>query len=117
LLKESYVVPLFKSGDKKNISKYHVISILSVIPKLFAKLVCDVMTLIICPSISDEQHGFISERSMVTSSLVDFSTVFTDFLKAFGRVNLRLLLGTLTQKFCVRMIFWLGSYFDYLPES
>jgi hypothetical protein len=33
--KESYVVPLVKSGDKGNISNYRGISILSVIPKAF----------------------------------------------------------------------------------
>jgi hypothetical protein len=33
--KESYVVPLFKRGDKRNVSNYRGISILSAIPKLF----------------------------------------------------------------------------------
>jgi hypothetical protein len=44
------VVPLFESGDKRNISNYRRISILSAIPKLFKKLVGDVITR---PSISD----------------------------------------------------------------
>jgi hypothetical protein len=70
--KESYVFPLFKSGDKGNISNYRGISILSAIPKLFEKLVCDVVTPIFRPSISDEQHGFVGSRSTVTS-LVEFS--------------------------------------------
>jgi hypothetical protein len=70
--KESYVVPLFKSGNKRNISNYHGISILSAIPKLFEKLVCDVVTPIIRPSISYEQHGFVGGCSTVTS-LMEFS--------------------------------------------
>jgi hypothetical protein len=98
--KESYVVPLFKSGsgDKRNISKYPGISILSAIPKLFEKLVWDVITPIIRPSISDEQHGFVDGRSTVTS-LVEFSNfvlsemedglqvdaVYIDFSKVFDR--------------------------------
>jgi hypothetical protein len=73
---ESYVVPLFKSGAKRNISNYLGISILSY-PKLFEKLVCDVITPIIRPLISDEQHGFVGGRYTVTS-LVEFSNfVFT----------------------------------------
>jgi hypothetical protein len=67
-----YVVPLFKSVDKKNISNYRGISILSAIPKLFKKLVCDVITPIIRPLISDEQLGFVGGRSTVTS-LEEFS--------------------------------------------
>jgi hypothetical protein len=58
--KESYVVSLFKSGDKEEyFVSYRGISILSAIPKLFEKLVCDVITSIIRPSISDEQHGLV----------------------------------------------------------
>jgi phenylalanine-4-hydroxylase len=44
---------------------------LSAIPKLFEKLVCDVITPIIRRLISDEQHGFVGGRSAVTS-LVEF---------------------------------------------
>jgi hypothetical protein len=53
--KESYVVPLYKSGNKRNISNFPGIVFLSAIPKLFVKLVCDVITPIIRPSISDER--------------------------------------------------------------
>jgi hypothetical protein len=103
--KESYVVPLFMSGDKRNISNYRGISILSAIPKHLW--------------ISDEHHGFVGGRSRVTS-LVEFSkfvlsemedglqvdAVYTDFSKAFHG----LLLGTLTRKFRGLMILWMGSY-------
>jgi hypothetical protein len=50
-----------------------------------------------------------------------------DFSKAFDRVNHGLLLGTLTRKFRVPMIFWMGSYLpgrtqrvrvgDYLSDT
>jgi hypothetical protein len=70
--KESYVFLLFKSGDKRSISNYRGISFLSVTPKLFEKLDCDVITTIIRPLISDGQHGFDGGRFLVTSR-VEFS--------------------------------------------
>jgi hypothetical protein len=52
---------------------------------------------------------------------------YTDFSKAFDKVNQGLLLGTLTRKFRGSMIFWMGSYLtgrtqrvrvgDYLSET
>jgi hypothetical protein len=93
--------------------------------------------------ISDEQHGFVGGRSTVTSlwgslGFSDFVlsemedglqvyAVYTDFLKAFDRMNHELLLGALTRKFRRPMIFWMGYYLagltqrvrvgDYLSET
>jgi hypothetical protein len=94
--KESFVVPLFKSGDRRDVSCYRGISILSVMPKLFEKMVYDRITPVVRPAISDAQHGFVKGRSTV-SNLVQFTNgiigeiedgwqvdgVYTDFSKAF----------------------------------
>jgi hypothetical protein len=48
---------LFKSGDKRDVSCYRGISILSAIPKLFEKMVCDRITPVV--------RHVISERNMV----------------------------------------------------
>jgi hypothetical protein len=45
---------------------------LSAIPKLFEKMVCDRITPVVRPVISDAQHGFVKGRSTV-SSLVQFT--------------------------------------------
>jgi hypothetical protein len=124
---------LFKTGYKRNISNYRGISILSAIPRLFEKVVCDVITTII--------RTLISNESLLVTSLVEFSNfvlsemenglqvdgAYTDFSKTFDRVNHGLLLGTLTRKFRRPMIFWMGSYLtcrtqrvwvrDYLSET
>jgi hypothetical protein len=39
--KEFFDVPLFKSGNKRDVSCYRGISILSAIPNLFQKMICD----------------------------------------------------------------------------
>jgi hypothetical protein len=68
---ESYIVPLFKSRDKRNISNCRVIFILSAIPELF-------------PLISDEQHGFVGGRSTVTG-LMEFSIFVLSEMKEGSR--------------------------------
>jgi hypothetical protein len=61
--KESHVVPLFKNGDRRDISCYRGISILSAIPKTFEKLVCDKITPV-CPSKSVVNATWLCERSI-----------------------------------------------------
>jgi hypothetical protein len=55
-----------------DVSCYRGISILSAIPKLFEKMVCDKITPVVRPVISDAQHGFVRGRSTV-SNLVRFT--------------------------------------------
>jgi hypothetical protein len=117
--------PLFKSGDKRNISSYRGISI-------FKKLVCDVVTPIIRPSISNEQHGFVGGLvvlrwlvfwSSLILSWVKWWTGFRSmrFIRTIRRLSIEwimnhgLLLSTLTRKFRRPMILWMLYY--YLSET
>jgi hypothetical protein len=89
--KESFVVPLFKSGDKREVFCYRGISILSVIPKIFEEMVCDRKTSVVLSTvISDAQHGFVRSRSNdVTNEIEDgwqIDEVYTEFPEAFDRV-------------------------------
>jgi hypothetical protein len=65
--KECFVVPSFRSGDKRDVSCYRGISILSAILKLFEKKVCDRITPVVHPIISDGQHGFVKGHSTVSN--------------------------------------------------
>jgi hypothetical protein len=138
--KDSFVVPLFKSGDKRNVSCYRGISIWSAIPKLFEKMVCDTITPVVRPVISDAQHGFVKGRSTV-SNLFQFTNgvigeiedgwqvdgVYTNFFKAFDRVLHGMLKFNLSILFGGSLLCWMGSYLpgwtqrvkleNYLSES
>jgi hypothetical protein len=138
--KESYIVPIFKNGDKRDISCYRGISILSTIPKMFEKMVCNKLTPIVSSKISSAQHGFMRGRSTVTN-LMEFSNlvineieeghqvdgVYTDFSKAFDGVNHGLLCFDLSKTQRGSMLSWSESYLtgrtqrvkmeDYLSES
>jgi len=97
--KESYVIPLHKSGPKSNIRNYRGIAKLSVIPKLFELIVSDQLNPLLQNIISDAQHGFTKNRS-TTTNLLEFTNLvsdgfanglqtdvcYTDATKAFDRL-------------------------------
>jgi hypothetical protein len=67
--KESLVIPSFKRSDKRDVSCYRGITILSAIPKTFEKMVCDILTPIARSVISDTQHGFVKGRLTASNSV------------------------------------------------
>ncbi|XP_055388121.1 uncharacterized protein LOC129616497 [Condylostylus longicornis] len=90
--KNSYLIPIHKKGDKTAIENYRGIAIQSAIPKLFEKLVTNILAPVINPLLNNEQHGFRTGRS-TTSNLTVFTfdvlslmekgfqvdTIYTDF--------------------------------------
>lgn len=122
--KSSRVFPVHKKGDKDNVLNYRPISILSSIPKLFEKLVVNQLRTHIWPAICTEQHGFVGGRSTL-SNLALFKTtvadvidrgsqldvIYTDFSKAFDRVDHRVILHKL-KFFGIdgALLSWVGSY-------
>lgn len=122
--KSSFIVPIFKKGDKVDVKNYRGIAKLSAIPKLFEKLVCDQLTPILGSLIQDEQHGFRKGRSTVTNlaCFTDFihhgfqlgaqvDVIYTDFSKAFDRLDHKLLVKKL-HKLGIRgiLLSWIESY-------
>jgi len=122
--KFSYVVPVFKTGDRSNIQNYRPISILSAVSKLFESMVKDIMFNSLKKLIIPEQHGFFPGRSTSTNLIefVNFSinsfeerlqvdVVFTDFTKAFDRISHEILLSKLHSigvHSC--LLWWINSY-------
>ena len=105
--KFSKVIPLHKSGDRKNVSNYRPISILPAFSKILEKLMCSRLETFLDDKsiIIDNQHGFrkLCSTSSAIIKLTDHVLkafdeqkftigLFLDFSKAFDTVNHHILL-------------------------
>lgn len=122
--KKSIIIPLFKSGSKNIISNYRGIAKLSVIPKMFEKIVYDRLSHQVTSLISSTQHGFRSSHSTITNILELTSIVnegfvngkqtdviYTDFSKAFDKISIKLLVHKLDKMaFNKPLLKWINSY-------
>ena len=122
--KKSYITPIFKNGSKSDMKNYRGICILSAIPKIFEKLVCQKLTSFLLKTVNQNQHGFVKGRSTETNLTVylhfllnsmengyQIDAIYTDFSKAFDRVHHELLLRKMKINGCPDiMVEWLTSY-------
>lgn len=106
--KEANVIPIHKKSTKSKIENYRPISILNTFSKIFEKIVYDQIYSTIVNGVSHTQHGFLRRRSTITN-LAEFTqyvlenmegggqvdVVYTDFEKAFDRVDHIILLAKL----------------------
>lgn len=109
-LKTSRVVPVFKKGDKNDVTNYRMVAISSTILKIFERAIKIKLMLIIEPKLSNAQHGFRPKRS-ITTNLLNLSIVaheafrkgkqidvfYGDFKNAFDRVWHRRLIEKLSK--------------------
>lgn len=107
--KLSRVCPVFKTGDLSDISNYRPISLASNFSKIFESVLYKHLSSA-TNYLSNQQHGFINRRSTITN-LACFSqficdcvdsngqvdVVYTDFAKAFDRLDHGLLLTKLSK--------------------
>lgn len=107
--KTSYITPIFKNGDRADVSNYRGISKSSLFSKVFERIVSNYMTPKFRSILCDEQHGFRVGRSTVTNLLVyeefvsdalegryGVHAIYTDFSKAFDTVNHGMLISKLS---------------------
>lgn len=108
LWKDSFIIPFYKSGPKADITNYRGIAKLSYIPKLFEKIITDHLCFQVSNIISPYQHGFQKGCSTMTNLLhlttviyrgfreqLQTDVIYTDFSKAFDKVNHLLLVQKL----------------------
>lgn len=101
-------IPVYKSGPRDDVTNYRSISIVSNFSKLWESCLHRYLSFHMKSVISPEQHGFFSGRSTVTNlaEFVQFTSgvledgaqvdvIFTDFSKAFDRLDHYILLTKL----------------------
>ncbi|XP_053692152.1 uncharacterized protein LOC128740616 [Sabethes cyaneus] len=98
--KQSFMFPVFKSGDRQNVRNYRGITSLSAGSKLFEIIVSGVIHSRTKNYISTSQHGFVPGRSVCTN-LLEFTSsciskmeqkaqidvIYTDLKAAFDRID------------------------------
>lgn len=122
--KRANITPVHKGGSKGNVENYRPISILSTLSKVFERLVHNEIYPSLHNVIIEQQHGFVKQRS-TTTNLLSFSsflfdgfdnglqvdTVYTDFCKAFDKVDHELLLNKIAfNGIRGNLLRWFASY-------
>lgn len=122
--KVAYTVPIHKNGSRTEVSNYRPISKLCTFEKVFESLVYPHLFFLVKSQIIREQHGFFRGRS-VESNLLSFveylhsgldariqtDVVFTDFSKAFDKIDIFILLARLAGVgVCGVLLRWFESY-------
>lgn len=122
--KTAYISPIFKSGRKDMVENYRPIVKLSVIPKLLDKIINHRLFAILKNTICSQQHGFFHGRSTATNLClfthfcinsiengIQVDVLYTDFKKAFDKVNHSILTKKLFKMgFHSSILNWLNSY-------
>lgn len=122
--KQVIVTPILKSGHKHMINNYRPISKQSLFAKIFESVVNNYISSVIKGEIISNQHGFCKNRSTLTNLLpyseylfknLDKSeqvdVVFTDFQKAFDKIDHYLLLRKLDDfGISGNLLSWLSSF-------
>lgn len=122
--KQSYMFPVFKTGDRRSVKNYRGITSLPAASKLFEIIVSGALLEQTKNYISFDQHGFMPGRSVTTNLLQFTSTcianleskaqidvIYTDLKAAFDKIDHRILLCKLSRLGASgKLISWLRSY-------
>lgn len=122
--KKARIVPVHKKGLKSKVENYRPVSILNIFSKIFERIVYDAIYSVIANAVPVEQHGFLKGRSTITNLSIfsnyiisnmekgrQVDVVYTDFEKAFDRVDHAILIQKL-EKLGIsgNLLRWTESY-------
>lgn len=122
--KVTYITPIFKCGRKNNVECYRSIAKLTVISKIFERIVYSKLYFVTKQMIISEQHGFRVGKSTISNLVVftdycfqsmesgyQIESIYTDFSKAFDKVSHKILLKKLLRiGIHSNFLSWLSSY-------
>ena len=122
--KKGLITPIPKNTKNNLITEYRPISKLSVFGKILEKLVTQTLYQSVKHHISENQHGFMKFRSVDTNMLTfsdyllramdngfQIDVVYTDFSKAFDKINHDLLISKLLEVGVHgSLLRWIDSY-------
>jgi Reverse transcriptase (RNA-dependent DNA polymerase) len=129
-LKNSRIVPIFKSGAKSNVTNYRAIAIIPTIAKVFELVVFNKIHDFVHEKISQQQHGFVTGRSTATNLLemVNYTmdgmiakcqtdVLYTDYAKAFDKMKHKRVLQKMAKiGFGKRLVKWFHAYLTYRKQ-
>ncbi|CAG9126469.1 unnamed protein product [Plutella xylostella] len=129
--KSAFISPIHKKGPKNLVENYRPISKLCLIAKVFERIVYNQVYSALKSTFNEQQHGFLRQRSTVSNLLLfnDFisdkmnnnnqvDAVYTDYSKAFDRIDHRMLLNKLLQSGIRGDLYrWFSSYISNRSQA
>ena len=129
--KSAFITPIHKKGNKNDVKNYRPISKLCIFAKVFERIVHTQVYESLSSSLIPEQHGFIKNRSTTSNllSFINFTTssmdsggqvdaIFTDFSKAFDRIDHIILLRKLFSAGIHGNLYrWFTSYIENRSQA
>ncbi|CAK1603716.1 unnamed protein product [Parnassius mnemosyne] len=122
--KSANITPVFKNGSKTDVTNYRPISLLSALSKVLERLVHNSIYPSLHNLLIPEQHGFVKHRSTISNLIlytnflfdnmdnrIQTDTVYTDFCKAFDKVDHSIFLQKLAfNGIRGNLLRWFSSY-------